>query len=206
MILVIFLCVLYLFYLLDIIMKDQAEELHRESLELLAKLASSKLPCESENFAYNRSPSKACKLRKNICKGCQQLNCSEQCDKENMPHINIKNTEEVTPKKDINNLNEPLTPTANLKMLVCAASVLTPANSMEEEKRQLFVNDILPKPENNFIQSENKQAKKGQLLGRKEKSLGLLCKRFAFFLSNQLNQLQILVTTSIESGLQNVYL
>lgn len=166
-------------------MKEQAEELHRESLELLAKLASSTLPCEEFSMV------KGSKSKNNNCKICQQNNCGGRCDKENTPQSTIKSTEEMTPKKDLNkSLNEPLTPTANLKMLVCAASVLTPAaNLIQEEKRQLFVNDkIPPKPEGkeNCIKTErfqeNKQVKKGQLLGRKEKSLGLLCKRC--FLNN----------------------
>ena len=71
-------------------------------------------------------------------------------------------------------------------MLVCAASVLTPAspNHSHEEKRNLFTDNALkgnfelPDIQQKIDISADSKGKKGQqLLGRKEKSLGLLCKR-----------------------------
>jgi len=166
-------------------MNQVAEELHKESLEILAKLASSAAVKLNENKVNNHKIASCLKSSKtsNFCSSCYQEQCNGTCDKENITVNNIHGT--VTPQKQ-RIVCDPVTPTANLKMLVCAASVLTPAspNNIQEEKRNLFTHstfkenyeipDIQPKIN---ILADPKSKKGQQLLGRKEKSLGLLCKR-----------------------------
>jgi len=172
---------------------NEAEELHKESLEILAKLASSKAEIlEEDNVISNFKVSKCLKNAKANCKVCQLEKCNGTCDKENQVMVDQA---VQTPQKEKTSSGDPVTPTANLKMLVCAASVLTPAaDEIENQKRNLFADNIRRIHINNIPDSvlQNKlevpsalepKSKKGQqqqqqLLGRKEKSLGLLCKRF----------------------------
>ena len=59
-------------------------------------------------------------------------------EKENEPFAVKKKKVELTPEKagvNCNSANEPCTPTSNLKLLVCAASVLTPAVEKLKQSR-----------------------------------------------------------------------
>lgn len=59
-------------------------------------------------------------------------------EKENEPFAVKKKKVELTPEKasvNYNSANEPCTPTSNLKLLVCAASVLTPAVEKLKQNR-----------------------------------------------------------------------
>ena len=173
---------------------NDAEELHKESLEILAKLASRTAEkLEEHNVISNYKVTHTLKGKNSeTCVNCFQENCNGTCDKENA----MLNKGMQTPQKE-RNQSDPVTPTANLKMLVCAASVLTPATNGQDERRNLFSScDFKENLCNQQLQDAKTTAetmttlkyerleqllakgKKGQqLLGRKEKSLGLLCKK-----------------------------
>ena len=65
--------------------------------------------------------------------------------------------------------NDPLTPNANLKVLM---SVLSPAIRDREEKRDLFVNNVQNTSDEVVVDKPNTYS-------RKNKSLGLLCQRYS---------------------------
>lgn len=102
------------------------------------------------------------------------------------PHINLPHNP-MTPTKPMD-FNDPLTPTANLKMLISAAS--PEIRNRDNKKKELFRLDEQNKstPRFNIVQSqtdddqleieETKQEAQQQPTSRKEKSLGLLCQRY----------------------------
>ena len=193
---------------------NDAEDLHKESLQILAKLATSTAEKleeqkkvinyyasstperleEQQNVISNYKVTHTVKSKNNelSCEICFQEACTGTCDKENTEI----NKGMQTPKRE-RTQSDPVTPTANLKMLVCAASVLTPATNGQDERRNLFSNrdlenkcrQLLPDAPTKAAETMTPlqyqkleqllaKGKKGQqLLGRKEKSLGLLCRK-----------------------------
>lgn len=157
------------------------ENLHKQSLEILAKMA----------VSHQRKNDRALQTNNNImntnqtvlsCSTKLMTSCQKTDNKENQETTKLKSFT-TTPQK-IFKSQEPITPTANLKMLVCAASVLTPASNainitkqtIEKISTENLIKDIVVKEEKN---NENIDVKGSKALqGRKEKSLGLLCKKF----------------------------
>lgn len=93
--------------------------------------------------------------------GCLSQNLGAQLEVHSTP--TKISTVENTP------CNEPLTPTANLKMLM---SVVSPAiRDRDEKKRDLFVNNAGNTTDEVVIEKPNSYS-------RKDKSLGLLCQRY----------------------------
>ena len=84
--------------------------------------------------------------------------------------LEVKTTPtKIIPSVESTPCNDPLTPTANLKMLM---SVVSPAiRDRDEKKRDLFIN-------NGQNLSEGVVIEKPNAYSRKDKSLGLLCQRY----------------------------
>lgn len=114
-------------------------------------------------------------VRDNKCIKCEQGCCDKLCDKENRLPSKYSSNGMKTPTK-LRTLPEPMTPTSNLKMLVSAASVLAPAQSTIKEEKCHEDSENMKKMLDNIVPQV--KLKKGELMGRKEKSLGLLCKKF----------------------------
>ncbi|CAB4029816.1 transcription factor E2F7-like, partial [Paramuricea clavata] len=93
--------------------------------------------------------------------GCLSQNLGAQ--------LEVHSTPTKVPTVENTPCNDPLTPTANLKVLM---SVVSPAiRDRDEKKRDLFVNNAGNMTDEVVIEKPNSYS-------RKDKSLGLLCQRF----------------------------
>ena len=156
-----------------------AEQLHKQSLDILAKFATSNKCENGKDIEVNTCDSNKIKINNDSCcikrcSLCVQVNCDRNCEKENMVKLNPqKQIGLETPQKSIIS-SEPITPTANLKMLVSAASDLQPALPKMDKKIEIYDVDS---EYGDDLAIQKVKLKKGELMGRKEKSLGLLCKK-----------------------------
>ena len=109
-----------------------------------------------------------------------------ECISEHVPPVKMarSNSLPITPQKVGSIIEEPLTPTANLKMLVSAAESV-------QQKRELFqddedvdledscstISDLVDEKQDEALGDEKKPPCDGLSNSRKLKSLGLLCKK-----------------------------
>ena len=157
---------------------DEAEQLHKESLHVLAKLvhSSGNKTTESHKEVLNEVNSNI-KSKKELTFNRSLGSALLNKDKENKFPLRLS-CSTMTPQKECS-VVEPATPTTNLKMLVCAASILPPASDFVAEPNEQGKHVSLDTARENLfcIQTSKLKIKKNVLVGRKEKSLGLLCEK-----------------------------
>ncbi|XP_065670598.1 transcription factor E2F7 isoform X2 [Hydra vulgaris] len=158
---------------------NEAEKLHLESLHVLEKfMLSSEKNVTASSKVLNEINTNTTRNRKESVN--RVLSISLQNNEKENKHSSRLSCR-MTPQKECA-VVEPSTPTENLKMLVSAASVLPPASDLSVESKEQDSLVDLDIGESIFcIQTSKLKLKKNVLVGRKEKSLGLLCEKFMSF-------------------------
>nr|QOY46830.1 E2F transcription factor 7 [Hydra vulgaris] len=158
---------------------NEAEKLHIESLHVLEKfMLSSEKNATASSKVLNEINTNTTRNKKESVNRVLSISLHNN-EKENKHSSRLSCR--MTPKKECA-VVEPSTPTENLKMLVSAASVLPPASDLSVESKEQDKLVDLDIRENIFcIQTSKLKLKKNVLVGRKEKSLGLLCEKFMSF-------------------------